>query len=122
MMSECLEQETEGTVAKTECVSQEEMNLQYCSGSCGMSTYVPDFNSIANGMQSNCKCCRPASTQMVPVSFDCWHQYEYDGKKSFPFTTTKTINMPLLVDSCSCSECDGKQLKSLQLQQCDDYV
>ena len=56
----------------TICVSDQEVEVTSCSGTC-LSTAMVDlidldaFGSISN----NCKCCKPATTEMREVSFTC---------------------------------------------------
>lgn len=59
------------------CETTDEINITYCSGSCGNSSSIPilmgidDFSDTSNGMEQTCKCCIGTVRGMQTVDMLC---------------------------------------------------
>merc|ERR1712226_1068969 len=98
-----------GDGVRIECVTPEEVDYSYCSGSCGPSIYIPDSMDISNGMKSMCECCRPRETSLRAVSFNCFYEVVYGGKSLYLHDIERELDMPLDIrGGCGCEVCNGQ--------------
>lgn len=81
------------------CVSDQEVELTSCSGSCASS-----FMITATGATSDCKCCKPATSETFKVTLTC------DGG------STKELEM-VRITACACDACQHDPYGPTQQQQ-----
>jgi len=73
------------------CVTEDEVDLSVCSGSCSSNTTMLQYPPY---IQTNCQCCQPTEVEQRQVSAIC------AGK------VKKTITIPV-IKSCGCTGCDA---------------
>lgn len=80
----------------TGCVSVDEVEYTFCSGSCGDSNYMPlivPSGSTEEGFSKTCKCCTGESSSEKVISVRCGPQQTLQQAKI------------KVIDSCSCDIC-----------------
>lgn len=80
----------------TGCVSVDEVEYTFCSGSCGDSNYMPlivPSGSTEEGFSKTCKCCTGESSSEKVISVRCG-----------PLQTLQQAKIKV-IDSCSCDIC-----------------
>jgi hypothetical protein len=65
-VDECKVGSTSEKITVDECVSEKIVEMTSCSGSCSSS-----FMVTALGVSSDCKCCKPATSEKFSVTLTC---------------------------------------------------